>query len=130
MEEKKIKDQLNHFYTNEVDLFLERLISVKTQPNEKTIHELRVEIKKLRSVFQLLDVIAKKEINIKQCANSLNDLFDTAGKIREIQVNQICFTKFKFPQEINDKYKKFLLNRENELGNRLKKTINHLLSEF
>jgi CHAD domain-containing protein len=125
MEEKKIKDQLNHFYTNEVDLFLERLISVKTQPNEKTIHELRVEIKKLRSVFQLLDVIAKKEINIKQCANSLNDLFDTAGKIREIQVNQICFTKFKFPQEINDKYKKFLLNRENELGNRLKKTINH-----
>ena len=125
MEEKKVKDHLNYYYANEVDLFLEHLASVKTQPNEKTIHELRAEIKKLRSVFQLLEVIAKKEINIKQFASSLKDLFDTTGKIREIQVNQICFTKFKFPQEINDKYKKFLFNRENELGNRLKKTINH-----
>lgn len=125
MKEKNAAYHLSNYYTNEVDLFLEHLISVKTKPTEKTIHELRVEIKKLRSVFQLFEVIAKKEINIKQFVNSLKDLFDTAGKIREIQVNQICFTKFKFPKEINDKYKKFLLNREVELKDNLKKTINN-----
>jgi CHAD domain-containing protein len=124
MKEKNAAYHLSNYYSKEVDLFLEHLISVKTKPAEKTIHELRVEIKKLRSVFQLLAVIAKKEINIKNYTNSLKDLFDTAGKIREIQVNQICFTKFKFPKEINDKYKKFLLNREAELRDSLKKTIN------
>jgi CHAD domain-containing protein len=125
MKEKNAAYHLSNYYSNEVDLFLEHLIRVKTKPTEKTIHELRVEIKKLRSVFQLLAVIAKKEFNIKNYTNSLKDLFDTAGKIREIQVNQICFTKFKFSKEINDKYKKFLLNREEELGNKLKKTINN-----
>jgi CHAD domain-containing protein len=124
MKEKNTAYHLSNYYSDEVDLFLKHLIRVKTQPNEKTIHELRVEIKKLRAVFQLIEVIAKKEFKIKPSENSLNDLFDTAGKIREIQINQICFSKFKFTKEINDKYKKFLLNREEELRGVLKKSIN------
>jgi CHAD domain-containing protein len=120
---ENITNHLSNYYSKEIDLFLEHLITANTVLTEKNIHQLRVDIKRIRSVFQFLEVIVKQELNTKQYTHCLKKLFINAGKLREIQVNRVCITKYRFPKEITEKYKKYLSKKEQELSNRLKKTI-------
>jgi CHAD domain-containing protein len=122
MKNKASTNYLTEYYESEVDSFLVRLYKSKISPDEKNIHQLRVDIKRIKAVFQLLEIIVPKKLDLTFNVKAFKKLFKNAGKVREIQVNRTCFSKYKFSEEITDKYKQFLKNREELFRKRFKKT--------
>ncbi|NOX86785.1 MAG: CHAD domain-containing protein [Chlorobi bacterium] len=77
---------LNYFNEREKE-FLLRLGNLKTSPEAEDIHQLRVEVKKIRSVLQLLDHIPGNTFEHKAFRKMLRQLFRPAGRVREEQIN-------------------------------------------
>src|ERR1035437_5541649 len=57
---------LSRYYKREAALFLSDLNKAKLFPNEKNIHQLRVDIKRMRAVFSLLEMLFPKKFKAKE----------------------------------------------------------------
>lgn len=79
----------------------------------KTVHNIRTDIKKLRSVFVLAKMLdknfAKNSLNIN-CNHDLNRIFRTAGKIREAELILTGAEVYGIPPDIAEKIKALVLN--------------------
>jgi CHAD domain-containing protein len=80
---------------------LENLNQLLSTPIPKssidTLHEIRIEIKKLYAVKRFLENYHIKFLN-KRTSSELDELFSKSGKIREIQV-ALELLQTKFPEE-------------------------------
>ena len=76
-----------NYFNRRTEEFLRRVRNVKNTLDDENIHQLRVEVKKIRSVLKLLDDIAEDGINIKEYRKMLSRLFKPAGKLRETNIN-------------------------------------------
>ena len=63
--------------------------------DEGSMHDLRVEIKKMRAIFKFLRTIYSKQ-HLKKPEHQLRNIFQTAGEIREQQLLQIWLQKYQF----------------------------------
>jgi len=66
--------------------FLEHLKSAK-DPDEEKIHKLRVEVKKLRTLFKFLEVLSKKKFRKEKVMKLISPVFKSAGRIRTAHLN-------------------------------------------
>jgi CHAD domain-containing protein len=69
------------------------LIEYKNLPQQETLHEVRVELKKLKVLFYLIEY-CDESFNAKKEYKSLNKIFKKAGKIREIDVMESLIIKY------------------------------------
>lgn len=66
-----------------------------------TFHRLRVEIKKLKALFDVVD-FCSKEFNRKKIAKPFSEIFRQAGKVRELQLEEIMLKKYFPPESLKD----------------------------
>jgi CHAD domain-containing protein len=72
------------------------LLRLLEKPEKKyttaTFHQLRVEIKKLNALFDLVDSSSKK-FSRKKMITPFKTIFRQAGKVRNLQIEEACFKK-------------------------------------
>ncbi|MDP1745854.1 MAG: CHAD domain-containing protein [Bacteroidota bacterium] len=89
----KVKSELkNNFIarTDAIDALLEKPVQKFTV---KDFHQLRVEIKKLKAQFKLINFCSKK-FEWKKYFQSFQSVFQQAGKVRELQVEAAALKKY------------------------------------
>lgn len=100
---------------------------------QNTYHKLRVEIKKLNSVFDLIS-FCSDDFKQKKTYKPFKSIFRLAGKIREIQIESLILKKY-FRNDSTNNYEKSLKNlrlkgEEDFFGLVNKKTRNQLKKKF
>lgn len=115
---------LYSYYKNKLDSFFEHLDKAKLFPDEKNIHNLRVDIKRIRTVFHLIEMIFPKKLKAKNHYDAFKKIFRRAGEVRELQMNYICFLHYKLPHSVNKEYRLFLKHKEKKIKKKLKHSIN------
>jgi CHAD domain-containing protein len=73
-------------YRDQNKSFLKHLKSARELEEEK-IHKLRVDVKKLRSLFKFLEALSKKDFDKKKAMKLISPVFKSAGKIRTATLN-------------------------------------------
>lgn len=120
----------NH-YADELNSFIKHLEKVKQHPDESSIHKLRVNIKNIRAVFQLLEMLFRDKFTAKEYFQELKPVFKNAGIIREKQVNIISLSHYKILPSLAKQFQKFEMENKYkyllELNNSLCNFDIHLL---
>ena len=134
----KVKTKLkNNFLarTNAIDALLEKPVQKFTV---KDFHQLRVEIKKLKAQFKLVNFCSKK-FEWKKHFQSFQSVFEKAGKVRELQLEASALKKYAIYRGLKTYIKNlkkarqkemfvFLLMINKDLKSRLKKSKKMVLS--
>jgi CHAD domain-containing protein len=109
-----------------------RLLLEKPQENftEKDFHTLRVEIKRIKAVYALVNACVKN-FNRKKNLKPLTTFFRQAGKVRELQLLQAVVKKFKPDPSLNRYFRELTQQSAIEqdkfftlMGGKLKKDVN------
>ena len=115
---------LYKYYKRRVDNLISQLEKVKTSSDMKDIHNVRKEIKKIRSIIYFLRYISPKSLDkhaFNEQFNDLKELFEYTGKLREAQVNLMNIEKYKLASPEAKSYKDYLKIEENKLLSGFKK---------
>ncbi len=123
MKNLNLQREIFKYYKKEMNSFIGYLNNVKNVTDEKSIHQLRVTVKRLRAAFNLLQLLLKKEFNAKKHYHIIKPVFKSAGKIREIQINSVCFNRYKLSPFLIEQYKLFYSVKEEADKIKLKKMI-------
>ncbi len=76
------------------------------------IHRIRLDIKRIRAIFQLIEILRPEEFSEQRDGHFLRTLFKTAGKIRELQVNLLSLEQLAEKSDIILPFKEFLIREE------------------
>lgn len=93
MEPTAKNNLLNYFNRRKTEILF-RLTNSMAALDEEDIHQLRVEIKKIRSVLKLLDQISAGGYPAREYRRLLSGLFKPAGKFREDHINLSLLDRF------------------------------------
>lgn len=93
MQSKKENIRLSSFYKERFDSFLNSL-SASQNMNEESIHELRVNMKNMRSLLLLMDEFSQQTRIPSKLVKQLNRIFKKAGKLRALQVSSSLLATF------------------------------------
>jgi len=112
---------LNYFNRRKTE-FLFRLTNSMVAMDEEDIHQLRVEIKKIRSVLKLLDRISAEGYQAKEFRRLLSGLFKPAGRFREDHINLSLLDQF--PGFALNGYRQYLQDRLKKHSEKLHRVVN------
>ena len=117
------KISLLHYYDRCFNSFCKNYRKPKLRLSKKIIHQLRVDIKYIRTIYHLLKALSKENTisNDKQII-AFDKLFNAAGKVREEQVNLSLLEKYKFASSLS-LFKKYLIRRKRSALRKLHKTL-------
>lgn len=85
--------QLNKYASVRFGKMLNLLDRYDKTPTEEILHNVRVELKKIKALFNLINFCSKK-FNVSKEYLSLREIFREAGKIREIEVMNKLFLEY------------------------------------
>ena len=111
---------LSYFNEREKE-FLRRFENLKTNQEVEDIHQLRVEVKKIRSILQLLDHFPDNTLDSKAYHKMLRRLFRPAGRLREAQMNLEQLDNHE--QILLTGYRRYLQERISKQTEKLNKAI-------
>jgi CHAD domain-containing protein len=110
---------LHHYYKKRIRSILIGMDKIKKKYNAEAIHQLRVDIKKVKVLFQLFELTDPKNFKAKEYKSIFKNIFKLAGKIRELQIiEQYHSPVFKVPL-----YKEFIEKKGKKYRHKLKKEI-------
>jgi CHAD domain-containing protein len=81
-----------------INLFLEK---PRVKYSTSTFHKLRVEIKKLNAIFDLINYCSK-DFKHKKHFKPFKEIFRQAGKVRELQLEDLMINKYHSIKSLND----------------------------
>ncbi|MDQ3021977.1 MAG: CHAD domain-containing protein [Bacteroidota bacterium] len=89
---------------------LDKLEEYESIPEQETLHNIRVELKKIKTIFHLIN-FCSKNFNASKEYKPLNKIFREAGKIRKVYLTEKLFLehRIKFVKEATN------INIENKL---------------
>lgn len=125
MEKSVYKKYLFEYYKAKQHSFLLNMNKAVTMSSAGSIHQLRVDVKRMKAVFHLLELLFPKRVIAKKYVRILRPVFKSAGKIREGQVNSQLVAKYPLPSDTVKAYRQFLKKREKEYKVRFKNAIEH-----
>lgn len=85
---------LRKYFNKRIETIHEILILPPADLTHDVVHQLRIEIKKMRALYGLLKKCSKG-FPYKKFIRPLNELFDTAGEWRALQVQEILLKEYK-----------------------------------
>lgn len=88
------KSKLIQHYEKHLAAFREYLKKTKERQWMEDIHQLRVSIKKMRTILSLLEITSQGEFSKKGHFDLFSTLFKSCGKVRETQVNLSLVLKY------------------------------------
>lgn len=99
-------------YKKKADSLLSNLELSSARFETSQIHRIRLDIKRLRAIFQLLEILSPEEFSEQHDGLFLKTLFKSAGKIRELQVNLLNLEQLAEKPDIILPFKEFLIREE------------------
>lgn len=79
--------KLNRYFSNQLRRYRKRHSKIGQSQDAVNIHQLRLSIKKLRSILRLVEISSKGKFSKDAHFDLLANVFKEAGKVREIQMN-------------------------------------------
>ena len=86
------------------------------------IHDLRVSIKKVRTLLLYLELASNKKFDPTDSLQLLNPIFKNAGYIRECQIN-ICLLE-QFDNKVSTLFRDHLIKKQTKSGKKLNREMN------
>lgn len=86
------ESSLSLYYNQRVKQVFNHLLEFDLSSSENSLHDFRVEIKKMRAIMKFLKSVYPKQ-KLKKTARQLNSIFQEAGEIREYQLMLLWFQK-------------------------------------
>ncbi len=103
-------NKLHKYYEEHTASFFKNFSKTHKRFGVEDIHQLRVDIKKLRAILQFLEFISKGEFNTNEHFNLFSTLFKDAGKVRTMQVNLFLINEI--DQNIISTFKEYMHLRQ------------------
>ena len=124
MNQHKMIGQIKEYYL-EQKLIFEEMFSVAVENFDvEAIHKMRTTTKRLRALFVLIRFLSSKKFKAKKQLRKIRNLFKYAGKIREIQIEQLLTYELEQKMNLNFvEYRQYLLMREHKEISRFIKSI-------
>jgi CHAD domain-containing protein len=101
-----IKEALLSYFQAQQATVLNNWQSAKSEHDVDALHDLRVGIKRLKALYQVLDPLSGGKFEYKTHFEDIRQLFKAVGKLRDIQVQNRLFTYFAKETPLED-YKDF-----------------------
>lgn len=121
-----MKELLKTYYSEQRHNLEESIARADEKDNMKTIHQLRLSIKKIRALYSFVWYIHPKKKTGKKSLNKLKRIYKPAGDIRDTQVHLEIIENYKKRLLIDFKdYTDFYQNYEREKLNELKFQIQY-----
>lgn len=111
------KSRFIKYYNELQESFRHHFDQTMHSPEEEAIHLLRVDIKKLRTFWSLMQHVSHGRIHKKLYFDRVCNLFEVAGKLRETHVNRELIEKH--PSKTLISYAEYLSNKELEYTSEL-----------
>ncbi len=111
------------YYTGLLDGFFSYYIRVARSQEKEDIHQLRVQIKRLRALWSLADVLLKGAWDKQPCFEEVAPLFRKAGLLREYQILRELSSSL--PAGIQYEYRAYLDRNERVAGLKLARAISN-----
>lgn len=89
-----LKEGLKEYFREQSQEVAQNLPLVRQSTDVDGIHDLRVGIKKIKSIYELLDHCQDSEKMIDERFQAYHSLFKAAGKIRDLQVEEQLLHKY------------------------------------
>lgn len=103
---KKMTGILKTYYEEHKLVFEENFRKVLESFETEAIHKMRTSTKRLRALFILIEFLSEKKFKAKKQLSQLRTLFKHAGKIREIQIEELLVLQYE--QVLNKKFPEYL----------------------
>ena len=97
MDDSKDKNLLLDYYNTRWNVFQNHLVNTKNHLGVEDLHQLRVEIKKMRALIGLLVITFDESFIRKEFEKPLVKIFKPGGKLREIHINKYLAASYNFP---------------------------------
>lgn len=119
-----MEDLIKAYYLEHKTVFDENFKIVLDSFDEEAIHKMRTSTKRLRALFQLIEFISAKKFKSKKRLKKIRLLFKHAGKIREIQIEQMILASYESTLVLHfPEYQEYLKQSEHrEIARFLKST--------
>jgi len=124
--EIKEEKYLFEYYRNKIHPVLLSVKDTVHIHSADDIHKLRVNLKKIKTLFALFEIVAPKKFKADKSYTLFEEIFEQAGKIREAQMNRICIDTYKLPESSVVLYHKFLERKEKKA----KKQFSSLITDL
>jgi CHAD domain-containing protein len=111
-------------FKKKADSLLSNLEHSSAQIQTSQIHQIRLDIKRIRAIFQLVEILKPEEFSQEHDGLFLKTLFKTAGKIRDIQVNLLNLGQLTGNSDMILPFKEYLLREERNFKRSFKYTTN------
>lgn len=112
-------------YKKKADSLMSSLEHSSVRFDTGQIHRIRLDIKKIRAIFQLLEILGPDEFSVQKDGLFLKTLFKTAGKIRELQVDLLILDQLAEKHDVILPFKEYLVMEEKKCRKNLKYAIYH-----
>ena len=113
------------FYQQRAHSLTERVEAACEHLTDERIRRVRVSIKRLRSLFRLMQLIRPRQFRSRRHERLVRKLFRKAGTVRDYQISQAALPKMAIPADLKKEYRCFLDKREQKAQKRLKKALRH-----
>ena len=115
-----------HFLETQLQLFKGHFLITQASMDEEAIHQMRVAIKRIRTIQKLKKHINFPTIIDEEQYKTIKTIFADSGRLRDLQIQQSLLNNYS--KKLKFSYSELsghLKNRETELTNRLNKTISN-----
>ena len=114
---------LYNYYQSQVKACLSYMENIPKSFDVEDIHQLRVRIKKIKAIFQLIEYSGSDLVNSKEFYRLFRSVFRKAGFIRENQVNISLIKSFDGYNYLVDEFEKYIIIKEEDERSALIKLI-------
>lgn len=126
---QKSGTELVQYFERRLTVLTKHFINTQQCFGMEDLHQLRVEIKKLRAFLRMLELVTGKSFQKTDHYRLLAIIFKPGGRLRETQINLSLVGKY--TSYLVPYYKVFLVKRESKQKEKLKVALNDFdISEF
>ncbi len=115
-----LKENLQLFFNRNAEIFFQKHVIVFKSVDEDAVHQMRVSLKRINTLSQMLIYRNKAGFKLKRSLKLLRKLFKRLGPIRDFQVQALLVEDFK--------HDNFLIDQR--IINKLIDKKNHLMIKF
>jgi CHAD domain-containing protein len=120
------KSYLFNYYKNETQSFFKSIRRLHKDFDPDELHRLRISIKRIRTVYRLLEEFSRGRFNAHKHYSFFSETFNLAGKIRELQINRLLILENESSEGKLGHYLQKLERKKERLSFSFKKTINKI----
>lgn len=118
-----INRYIHNSYKHELKVFQKNLNNIRSHLGEENIHRLRVDIKRIKAFYELIEAIYPGKFEAEKYSLVFKKIFKSAGVMREIQTNKIYIKLYSLPVSALSIYKRSLNIEEKKARHSFKRSI-------